>query len=140
MKNEIKTNIPIIYNIYGLIDPNTHMIRYVGCTINLKARYKSHFTDQSNKRKLEWINTLVANNQKPNLVILMQTKNILVAREKEIYWQNKFGKENLLNGPAGLYSCKAFVRKYNGEKGRGPFAYVDYDKVDPEYCRQKENQ
>ena len=52
--------------IYGLIDPSTRLVRYVGRTADLKQRYKSHCSG-CNKATGAWVRSLL---QSPILVIL----------------------------------------------------------------------
>lgn len=57
--------------IYGLVDPQTEEIRYVGKTSNLKDRYSSHlFADDVNRHKCNWIKLLKKNGHKPRMIIL----------------------------------------------------------------------
>lgn len=56
--------------IYGLKDPNTNKIRYVGKSDNPKDRYKQHISDTTNSYKVNWINQLKQAGTLPVLVIL----------------------------------------------------------------------
>jgi hypothetical protein len=49
-----------MHTIYGLFDPRTGHLRYVGRTTNLVRRFKAHCTssDTINKRKYAWIQDL----------------------------------------------------------------------------------
>lgn len=65
--------------IYALIDPNTHEIRYVGVTNNLKKRFLGHIYDakrnhvSKNAQKSEWIVSLIDNDQTPIIQTLYKT-------------------------------------------------------------------
>lgn len=59
--------------IYGLKDPNTSEIRYIGKSDNPKARFQNHMAlsrADVNRHKKHWIAGLIANKQRPQLVIL----------------------------------------------------------------------
>lgn len=56
--------------IYGLVDPSTNELRYVGKTIHLKQRLRKHMTRLENNRKASWIKNLKEKGIKPELVIL----------------------------------------------------------------------
>jgi hypothetical protein len=123
------------YHIYGLVDPNTFMVKYVGCSIDVKQRLIGHMSDKTNKRKLAWINSLRETNQKPGIVIFFKTKDILVAREREVVWQEQFNQDDLVNGVAGrkLYNNMTFVRKYEKEFSGRTYERFDYNKLNPAY-------
>ena len=79
---EIKTGV------YGLIDPNTFKIRYVGSSVNIDRRYRSYCV--SNLKNLpsglrDWLIDLRLKNQTPGLVILKTcTKDELDRYEVEL--------------------------------------------------------
>ena len=80
--------------IYGLEDPETHEIRYVGKAKNPKARYRQHLYghDLSNNHKQNWINSLLEKGLRPELIVLEETDDKhWEVREK--YWI-KFGLDN----------------------------------------------
>lgn len=61
--------------IYGLLDPITREIRYVGKTVNLKRRIKEHLSPSETKSKShknEWIKSLARNGLKPAFRILQE--------------------------------------------------------------------
>lgn len=114
--------------IYGLKDPNTNQIRYVGKTKqDLSDRMNDHIygrtsaTQDSNVLKAEWIIDLLANNTKPIIVLLYEG---IVNNGREEYileatWINKY--ENLFNKelvypkqPIYQYDMFGiFISKYN---------------------------
>jgi hypothetical protein len=58
--------------IYGLIDPTTRVMRYVGQTVNPEARYKQHVTlegRQCNPDKTSWIYSVLAEGLLPTMYI-----------------------------------------------------------------------
>jgi len=56
--------------IYGLADPFTYQIRYIGQTNNLQRRYKEHLEDCSDTKKSIWIRYLKSRGVVPGLVHL----------------------------------------------------------------------
>jgi predicted GIY-YIG superfamily endonuclease len=59
--------------IYGLIDPNTHELRYIGYTSNQIRRYNRHHCASDLKSKTyknNWIKSLLAKDQKAEMYII----------------------------------------------------------------------
>jgi hypothetical protein len=78
------------YNvIYGLVDPNSFEIRYVGLTKNLRKRFNNHLknTDR-NPHKTNWINLLAKNNLKPIVLVIKQLENYEDLYQEEIDQNN----------------------------------------------------
>jgi len=44
--------------VYGLVDPRTNKIMYVGFTYDPLGRYRGHLSDRSSREKFEWIEDL----------------------------------------------------------------------------------
>jgi hypothetical protein len=79
--------------IYGLKDPITNEIRYVGKADNPKKRYSEHLKDKtSNSHKSRWIEGLQKIGERPILVIIEEV-NQNNWKEKEIEWIS-YGKRN----------------------------------------------
>lgn len=73
--------------IYGLVDPETFEVRYIGRTINLKSRLKGHSaSDAANKAKREWVADLKGRSLKPSAVVLEVCGDILAAGDAEEKW------------------------------------------------------
>ena len=70
--------------IYGLIDPTTKQLRYIGKTNNIKQRFKNHLNScrDKNTHKRNWINYLKKNNLKPEIEIID-----IVDTDKWKYWE-----------------------------------------------------
>jgi len=81
--------------IYGLKDPNTNEIRYVGKTeLPLEKRLYYHIWDLkrcTNKHKINWFNKLLSNNEKP-IIFLIEEVNFNIWKQKEKYWINEMRK------------------------------------------------
>lgn len=56
--------------IYALIDPFTEEIRYIGKSVNPKARLQGHCTNPDGTYRSNWIQTIMAQGVKPNMRIL----------------------------------------------------------------------
>jgi DNA-binding XRE family transcriptional regulator len=81
------------YLIYGLKDPRTDEYRYVGKTSNGLSRAKSHLNHSHNPLVNDWVNELMANDYKPDVVILENVVNQFELVDKEKYWVGKLLKE-----------------------------------------------
>ena len=57
-------------SIYGLTDPRTGELRYVGKADNPAKRLIHHWADKADTPKRRWLDQLAANNQKPELILL----------------------------------------------------------------------
>jgi hypothetical protein len=72
--------------IYGLIDPRTNQLRYVGQTNNLQKRFKEHIYHSELKRstthKHNWIRGLVSEGLKPDIEVLD-----VVSLDQSGYWE-----------------------------------------------------
>lgn len=79
--------------IYGLIDPTTKGIRYIGKTIDLAHRYRGHINERGDSRKCKWITGLVRIEKKPIMVVLEETtiNNVSAAEQKWIDMAIKLG-------------------------------------------------
>lgn len=86
-------------HVYGLKDPITSEIRYVGRTSCLNRRYREHLNanKSAHSHKINWINKLKKLNLKPELVILATSNTIEEAIEKETLFIKSF--KNLTNHP-----------------------------------------
>lgn len=75
-----------IYSIYGLIDPTTKELRYVGCSTSPTARFNQHLTyGRRHILKMctaEWIADLLTKGLRPELLIL---------EEYETEWKSDAG-------------------------------------------------
>ena len=83
--------------IYGLADPISGNVRYIGKSVNPKARLIQHlrFVNPSNHKEY-WLNSLKKLGLVPEIVIL-ETTSQKFSSEAEIFWIAKYrSEENLL--------------------------------------------
>lgn len=96
--------------IYGLIDPITNRIRYIGYTKNKnpKMRLYGHISEaktlskpsSKNNHKNNWIRKLLNLNIRPRFIII-EIVPFSKRKKKEKEWIAFFGKENLVNATDG---------------------------------------
>lgn len=90
--------------IYGLYDPRTNALRYVGKTVDPKTRYNDHLTQlKARTRKVNWIKSLRALNLQPTmrtLDIVPESWSNTVERYYIKFWREKLGNQ-LTNGTDG---------------------------------------
>jgi len=89
--------------IYGLIDPFTFKVRYIGKTINLKQRFDRQMNECSNTHRCHWIQSLRKKGKKPTQVVLQQLNDDEDWQAAEIKWiaiAKKYGWD-LVNGTDG---------------------------------------
>lgn len=95
-----------LHVIYGLIDPNTKELRYIGYTSKLRARYRHHYSISElrfNTHKNNWLKKLLSLGQKAELIVLEehQTAEELPQAEIELIEYYKYIGCNLTNGTIG---------------------------------------
>lgn len=62
----------VIYYIYALIDPDTHLTRYIGATRYKDQRKYGHKIEKSNAEKREWYERLSLEGKEPVFTILKE--------------------------------------------------------------------
>lgn len=99
--------------IYGLIDPLTREIRYVGKSIHPNIRFRQHINDKRHKNhhKQNWIRSLLKCDLKPELIILERVDRTCW-KEAECWWIDYFlfiGARLTNTGKGGLDNSKRGV-------------------------------
>jgi predicted GIY-YIG superfamily endonuclease len=61
------------YHVYLLADPIDYLPRYIGCSTNLRRRYRQHLSERTNPAKFQWIAELRRRGLQPVLVLLETT-------------------------------------------------------------------
>ena len=72
--------------IYGLIDPDSQQIRYIGKSIRPLQRLQNHMNERSNCHRSHWLQNLKARGLMPELVILEEIRGEWPWQEAERYW------------------------------------------------------
>ena len=95
------------FKIYGLMDPNTMEIRYIGQTCQpLNNRYKKHLNEKGKSYKCNWIKSLLSNGYTPNLVLIEECEN----KEMADFLEKKYIKE-YNDDPSGTRWVNFIVKK-----------------------------
>ena len=100
------TDLNIKNVIYGLIDPDTNEIRYIGKAIDLKTRIRNHYKPSrliSKTHKNNWINLLIKEGKRPLVTVLELDLDEEQLNEFEIKWISNYKKIGckLTNGTDG---------------------------------------
>ena len=114
----------IITYIYGLRDPISGEIRYIGKTNNLKKRLATHLhlaKSDVNRHKKHWLKKLKESGVKPEMVILEKVDSC-EWEEAEKRWiahgiENKWPITNLTEGGSGDFGCGVCVNVYEALQG-----------------------
>src|SRR3990167_2619318 len=75
--------------IYGLCDPITQQLRYVGKTNNLKKRLWTHLRSMEKSHLYSWIKSLKNRGLTPEIFIIERTLSS-AWREAEMFWISYF--------------------------------------------------
>ena len=112
--------------IYGLYDPNTNELRYIGKANDSKKRLASHLRDARRRDYpvYRWINKLLSKNQLPIMKVLLVTDSESWREdEKRIIKENRESGVKLLNVAEGGDEpyCSRETRAANGKKNSSMF-------------------
>lgn len=72
--------------IYGLTDPETGAVRYIGKSIRPLERFANHMNEKSNCHRSHWLQSLKARGLEPGLVIFEEVSGAWPWQEAERYW------------------------------------------------------
>lgn len=117
--------------IYGLIDPRTGEIKYIGkTTIKLNDRLSSHLNlaKKPGKKNLlySWLRSILDSGNRPIILEIEKTNNLT---EREIYWisyYKNFGIKNQQPGGEGQPKGYEFKNRYIPPKGEIPKHFIKY--------------
>lgn len=127
--------------IYGLIDPNTKELRYVGYTSNLKQRaYNHHNPHQltSHTHKNNWLKSLLSSGQKSEMIILEEYESAQELPEAEIFAIAYFKSIgcNLTNGTDGGDGGSPMTGKRHSEETKTKIS-TSHKNVSSEYKNRR---
>lgn len=90
IKNIYETD---IVHIYGLVEPDTGLIRYIGKSIRPEQRLRDHINDKLPCHRTNWIKSLKSKGLEPELIVLESIRGAWPWQESEKYWI-KYAKQN----------------------------------------------
>ena len=128
-------------HIYGLIDPRTQKIRYIGQTIQKPSyRFRNHLSEvknpKYNTKKINWLKSLLNKNLEPQLIILEKTTEKL-ADTKEKEWISKYN--NLTNLTEGGNDVCSNIKEYQRRTiDRKVYSYNEFSKKISKYSNMKD--
>jgi hypothetical protein len=94
--------------IYGLIDPFTFKIRYIGKTANLRVRINGHMSDKEKTYKTNWIKELLKAGKRPIMVVIRKLPDTADWQIEERKWiaiarKYKWPLVNCTEGGSGIF-------------------------------------
>lgn len=109
-----------MFYIYGLIDPITQELRYVGKTYNIRIRYNEHMSKlKKNTYKNNWIKKLLQNKLKPEIYCFEEFDSENDAYEAEEFYISYFkqiGCKLTNNSVGGRGGTKGSIRSHEFKK------------------------
>ena len=108
--------------IYGLTDPATGEVRYIGKSNNPEKRLKNHLRDRRKSHRVSWLKSLTRSGLRPGLVILEKVDDA-DWQEAERRWIKHFQEQgadltNSTDGGDGLDNPSEETRKKMSEKAK----------------------
>jgi hypothetical protein len=76
--------------VYGLVDPLSQQIRYIGQTVNVVTRYDCHKANSKGTWLGSWVDTLRTMNATPEFIIIEEGIDRTSADESELFWIHYF--------------------------------------------------
>lgn len=86
--------------IYGLVCPVENRVMYVGKTVNVEKRFKTHVSGSSSTSVKTWVEYLKTEGLRPEVKILDEC-DLSEWENREKHWISTFGLSNLLNKHEG---------------------------------------
>ena len=110
--------------IYGLYDPRTYRIRYIGKTVRIKGRFSYHLNDRRNTHKGRWISSLSKIGMEPimRVIEVIENDDDTIWPWRERYWISRAKEcgESLTNlddgGNSGFKKSPESVEKMRQSK------------------------
>lgn len=106
--------------IYGLREPDTQLIRYIGKTTNPHRRWLNHLCEKSKTHRAYWIQSLERRGLRPEIVIIEEVYGAWPWQESERFWIafarcNGWPLVNMTDGGDGI-TGDTQPRKYHGDE------------------------
>lgn len=112
--------------IYGLRDPETMQIRYIGKTNDMHRRWLNHLCEKSKTHRYYWIRSLDRRGLRPEMITLEEIRgNDSLSdwpwQESERRWiaygiRSGWPLVNMTSGGDGVSDCAKKPRKYSGDE------------------------
>lgn len=105
--------------IYGLREPDTQLVRYIGKTIDPHRRWLNHLCEKSKTRRAYWVQSLERRGLRPEMVIIEEIFGAWPWQESERFWiafarANNWPLVNMTDGGDGI-TGDTQPRKYSGD-------------------------
>lgn len=101
--------------IYGLFDPRTQELRYIGKAANPNKRFRDHLHDEARNHRTNWIKSLKMLGLIPEMLILEEVSEEVAYKEEHwwISYMKGLGADltNLTDGGAGFTGQHTEVNK-----------------------------
>ena len=115
-----------MWQIYGLKDPRTNEIRYIGRTRYPERRLAFHLYSPTNPELGLWLAELQQENLKPYMEILETLgESVAEAEYQEVYWIQKYAGKKLLNIQYNNKNLRRFRPRRRSVKLELPAALVE---------------
>ena len=106
--------------IYGLREPDTGLIRYIGKTNNPHRRWLNHLTEKSHCKRTYWIRSLLRRGLRPEIVVIEEIHGAWPWQESERFWiafanRNGWPLINMTSGGDGVPDWAAKPKRYYGK-------------------------
>jgi hypothetical protein len=125
--------------IYGLVDPFTKELRYIGKSCSGLIRPRNHFKPSElchKTHKVHWIKSVLSQNKKPEIVIIEQHDNPELLDEAEQFWIEYYKSigSRLTNSTNGGKGTLGLIQKDSTKVLMSEKRNEHYDKI-----REKNN-
>ena len=106
--------------VYGLIDPISKNLRYIGFTSNPQRRLANHHIPsklQELNHKNNWIKSLIKNGQQAEMIVIQEYETSTELPDAEIFWYQYFKMQGaeLTNDPDFIGGPTLFGKKLSEE-------------------------
>jgi hypothetical protein len=109
-----------VIHIYGLREPDTGLIRYIGKTTNPHRRWLNHLCEKSHCHRTCWIRALHRRGLRPEMVIIETVSGEWPWQESERFWigfalKNDWPLVNMTSGGDGVPDWAAEPKRSYGD-------------------------
>jgi len=106
--------------IYGLREPDTMMIRYIGKTTDPHRRWLNHLCEKSKTHRRNWILSLKRRGLEPEIVVIEEVTGAWPWQESERFWiafalKNGWPLVNMTSGGDGVPDWASSPKRHYGD-------------------------